>query len=629
MAAPGASSFVAVRSPLRRFIARVALLITIVAAAWALFLLVFGGFDAQILGVTITTHEPSRPIILTVVGLLVFLSATGLHDVAAALRDTLAFYRDISARLDGPIVAVLAVAVLAVGVGRGSKAAGGGDSYGYISEAELFLSGHLTIPQPWAKRAPWPDSVLSFAPLGYIPSVDEQSIVPVYSPGLPLMMAAAKRLAGHCALFWVVPLCGAVLILTTFGIGRRIGSRAAGVIAAWLVATSPVFIYQVLQPMSDVPAAAAWTTTVWCALGGTAGWAVASGVSAALAVLIRPNLAPLAAVIVVWMALDGWWRQNEDRRHVAVRVMAFLLALAPGVATVAALNQLWYGSPFRSGYGSLGDLFSIAHVLPNIRQYSAWVTETQTPLAYLGLLALAFPLRSLWPPGALRSTLVLVAAFTLVLCSIYFTYQVWDSWFYLRFLLPCWPYIMLGVAAVLLWPARGRHPMIGVGVALLVILLGYNGWRDARKKGAFEIRDGEDKFPAAAAVVRARTDPTAVVITNFHSGSVRYYGGRLTIGFFGLNQHSLDRAVAWLVSRGAHPYALLEQFEIAEFRQRFADQTLGKLDIPPIAVMNRSDYIYLYDLLVPVGSTDAVENVADTSTRACMPPAPPPPVVLK
>ena len=119
--------------------------------------------------------------------------------------------------------AAIAAATLVVGVAFGSKVAGGSDSYGYISQADLFLSGRLSISQPWVEAVPWPNLTFSFAPLGYRPGPgkwlvtppvpheprDRWAIVPTYAPGLPFLMASAKLVAGHCAIFWVVPICRA------------------------------------------------------------------------------------------------------------------------------------------------------------------------------------------------------------------------------------------------------------------------------------------------------------------------------------------------------------------------------------------------------------------------------------
>ena len=51
---------------------------------------------------------------------------------------------------------------------------------------------------------------LTWSPLGYRPSPHRpDAIVPLYAPGLPLLMALAQLIAGFCGAFLVVPLCGA------------------------------------------------------------------------------------------------------------------------------------------------------------------------------------------------------------------------------------------------------------------------------------------------------------------------------------------------------------------------------------------------------------------------------------
>ena len=248
------------------------------------------------------------------------------------------------------IVAALAVATLVAGVVYGSKAAGGSDSYGYISQADLFLNGQLSISQPWVGAVPWPNLTFSFTPLGYSPGPgrwivtppvpheprDRWAIVPTYAPGLPMLMAGAKLVAGHCAIFWVVPLCGALLVTATYAIGARMGSPFAGLIATWFVATSPTVQRMVLEPMSDAPAAAAWAVAFWCLFGRSTGAAVGAGLAAAVAIavaiMIRPNLLPLAIVPIGWQ-LFSLLRSPQGQR---ARSIGFVVATVGGVAAGVA-----------------------------------------------------------------------------------------------------------------------------------------------------------------------------------------------------------------------------------------------------------------------------------------------------
>src|SRR5262249_55948483 len=190
----------------------------------------------------------------------------------------------------------------------------------------------LKIDQPWVTDAPWPNAAWSFSPLGYRPAQTGAvgTIVPTYSPGLPLMMAGAKRLAGHCAMFWVVPMFGALLVLSTFGIGSRLHSRRAGSLAAFFVATSPALLYQLVVPLTDVPVAGAWAAGFYFLLGSTSLTALTAGVFAALAILIRPNLVPLAGVMGLLYVIRFACRPSF--RSTALRDgLLFALGTASGV----------------------------------------------------------------------------------------------------------------------------------------------------------------------------------------------------------------------------------------------------------------------------------------------------------
>src|SRR4051812_27722411 len=194
-----------------------------------------------------------------------------------------------------------------------TRVAAGADAYGYVSQADLWLRGDLHIDQRFGATVPWPLARWTFTPLGYRPEPDGYRIVPQYAAGLPLLMAGVKAVAGQCAIFWVVPVCGAILVLATYAIGRRLDRPVVGLAAAWIVATSPTVLFMLMAPMSDVPAAAAWTVAIAGALGHTPASAVAAGVAAAMAVLIRPKPAPLSPVFLVLVALPRRRREGAAR----------------------------------------------------------------------------------------------------------------------------------------------------------------------------------------------------------------------------------------------------------------------------------------------------------------------------
>ena len=151
--------------------------------------------------------------------------------------------------------ALLSIGVLYAGLRLGVMVAGGSDPYGYVSQAGLWRRGLPIVHQSIVRQSPWPWAAETWAPLGYRPSPKlRDAIVPMYAPGLPLLMALFQAIAGYCGAFLVVPLCSALTVWLTFTLGRRLFDAPA--VALWgaaLVAASPVFLYQLMNAMSDVP----------------------------------------------------------------------------------------------------------------------------------------------------------------------------------------------------------------------------------------------------------------------------------------------------------------------------------------------------------------------------------------
>src|SRR6266446_110010 len=90
-------------------------------------------------------------------------------------------------------IVFMAIAVLVVALSRGSFVAGGADSYGYLSQARLWEHGSPISYDPMIREVQWPFADWTFSPLGYRPGLLKGTIVPIYSAGYPLLMAAAGR----------------------------------------------------------------------------------------------------------------------------------------------------------------------------------------------------------------------------------------------------------------------------------------------------------------------------------------------------------------------------------------------------------------------------------------------------
>jgi hypothetical protein len=543
--------------------------------------------------------------------------------------------------------------VVGAGVIWNTRAAAGADAYGYVSQADLWLHGNLHIDQSFAAKAPWPLARWTFTPLGYRPEPDGPRIVPSYSPGLPMLMAAAQAIAGTCAMFWIVPLAGGVLVFATYGIGRRIGRPWVGVAAACLVATSPTMLFMLMAPMSDVPAAAAWAVAVMLAIAETPFAAAASGLAAAIAILIRPNLVPLAAIIGLWMV----WRDSHDLRSLRpLRSCVFAVTASSGAIAVAVINARLYGSPLASGYGDLSDAYSWSYLAPNLKRYGEWLVSAETPLMLAGLACLFVPVSALWPTRESRRTLWLLAGVAAAVWASYLVYVPWDAWWYLRFLLPAWPMMAIGaaslIAAVQALHHGGREGHGGsnlkqsdlssvstvssvvessifqrastIAIIALVVAAGVFNVRRAVRLDVFKQAGGEAKYVETANAIESITPPDAVIISGQFSGSLRYYAGRLTLRWDWLDPEWLDRAVEWLTARGHHVYILLEAPEVDPFRARFGQTSaMGRLDWVPLVTF-RGRSIQLHDAERRDRFERPIEQPAMRAVRECLPQKPPP-----
>ena len=146
------------------------------------------------------------------------------------------------ARIATVLAAALALAALGAGLHWGALIAGGSDSYGYVSQAGLWQRGSLVVHEEMIPASPWPLAAATWTPLGYRPSPKlPDAIVPVYSPGLPMLMALGQTIAGYCGAFLVVPLCGALTIWLTYLLGRRVRCARHRVVAPRSSRRAPCF----------------------------------------------------------------------------------------------------------------------------------------------------------------------------------------------------------------------------------------------------------------------------------------------------------------------------------------------------------------------------------------------------
>ncbi len=495
----------------------------------------------------------------------------------------------------------VALLVAIVGIWNASFVAGASDAYGYVSEADLIAHGHLSVEQQFVRTLPWPFADWSFAPAGYRPAVERGFIVPTYPAGVPVIMALFERLAGQTAVFYVVPLLGGLCIWAAVMMASGVHGAAVGIAAAALLATSPIFLTELMAPASDVAATCWWTVAFASSMRRTTLSAVVCGLAASMAVLTRPNLVLLDAVIAMFLALQAFEREGT-RRHAIVRLALFAATAAVGCAIVARINSVLYGSPFRSGYESLEALFAWRNAPANLDRYPRWLVQTQTPLVALAVLA-PWLVQAHGQTSATRArrAIWLLVAWVAVVCGSYLFYRPFgrEEWTYLRFLLPAYPALLtLMVVALADGMRRVVRDRARANAAAMVVCAVLAAWqlRQSIGLGVFHARAIERRYVDVGHYVRAMTPPNAICIARLHAGSLRYYGDRVTLYYDWLQPGWLDAAVRELANRGYHPLIVVERDEEPGFRERFADRNvLGRLDWPPTAELTTPVDVRIYD----------------------------------
>ena len=527
------------------------LLTALVLLAWGLLLLVTGGILVETRWGHVSSRAPSRPIIAS--GLLLLFYAVRFRQHWEADHASL-----LPVSWPHVIAGTAVVMTLVVGVKWGTRIAGGPDPSGYVSQGALLARGELVLPAPrWAADAPWTHAELSAAPIGYRPSRHRTGQAPTYAPGLPLIMAAAQVAGGTGAVFYVVPVLGAIGVWATWLLGCELGGRWVGAFAAALVSANATFLLMLIQPMSDVPAATLWTLSLAASLRGRP---VGAGAAAAVAILVRPNLVPLVGVPLLVLLLP--------RRTTAMRTfLSFTVPTLPAAGLIAFLNWYYYGSPVFSGYGSLADLYSVERVWLNIGRYGSWFFYANTPLMLLGLLAPAF-----FAGGSRMRLLLVVTVFPLALLGLYLPYFVFapHEWTFLRFLLPGFPPLAAGFVICVreMWRRVLKPSEAIVATMVLVGGLSAYGWHIARQNGLYELRRSDERY--AHAVRQVRTLPAkSVLVSLVHSGTLRFYTGRDVLRYEAIESGDIDRALSFLEGRGYRLYFVGDYFEVDVFRARF------------------------------------------------------------
>ena len=432
---------------------------------------------------------------------------------------------------------------------------GGSDNSGYFNEARLFARGRVHTPMRTLAAIPPADVPYLYVPLGFKPSSgDASQLVPTYPPGLPLLLVPAARVIGwqHAGdfLLLVHSLAGIAL---TFALGRLCGLPGPwSLVAAAILAASPIYLITSLQALRDVPATVWATAAIAAALKSRdrSGWALASGACITVGFLIRPSNFLVALPVLIAAGLSPR------------RLLLVALGSMPGIAAWMAINHVAYGDALQSGYGALGGEFHSDLVAGTLAFYARWLPLLLSPVVAFAPLILA-PSRT---PARVAAVLLSWAAAFLAFYSAYrWTHE---QWWFLRFVLPAAPALIVGgLAALWHWLSRGvagRSPAWAVLLPALVLAaaVGVEVSQTRPLREAWAIGHGERKYGRVSRWLESHVPGDSVLMVSQASGALYYFTGFTLLRHDQITPPVAARIRASVQSEKLALYAVLFPFEL-------------------------------------------------------------------
>jgi hypothetical protein len=121
----------------------------------------------------------------------------------------------------------------------------------------------------------------------------------------------------------------------------------------------------------------------------------------------------------------------------------------------------------------------------------------------------------------------------------------------------------------------------------VLVLVGQWEVNFAKDHQITKLHIAEGRYADAGHDLARFTPASAVFLSMQHSGSLRYYSGRITIRYTEINPQMLDATLDDLAHKGFRPYIVLDDWEVPIFRERFASSAIGHLDWRPIYDIRR------------------------------------------
>lgn len=406
---------------------------------------------------------------------------------------------------------------------------GASDWYGYYAEAMMFKSGRLHLDTRLD-----PSKFPAVAPLGF--HVVEGRVVPQYPPGYPLLLALASFAGLE---FYVTPLFGALTAMLMFLLLRDFAGRFWAWVFTSLWVFSPVVVSSSTYVMSDIVAAFFILFSLFLARKSMF---LSSGLVLGFALLVRPSNILFGILLIPMLVKKKGWLQ-------------FSGGFGFPALSYAVYNLYQYGAPWKTGYPTTGVDLTSSVFFHHFVYYLKEIWIQFTPLLILLALFALFRLG--------RRGVFFAAWFGLFLVFYSFWRPGADVWWYIRFLLPGIPALVIlaghGAAELeILLKSKKlrlfrfiRHILTGAAVAVLAYFFYFSSDKIIYKTGKGKV------FRDVSMAVAAAVPPDSLVGSLGFSGPLRLYGDLESFCLYHANSRHL---VNHMIEDGVPVYIIVQPF---------------------------------------------------------------------
>ena len=239
------------------------------------------------------------------------------------------------------------------------------------------------------------------------------------------------------------------------------------------------------------------------------------------------------------------------------------------------LNHGLYGKFITTSYGDMSSLFSLKNIPPSVDAYARYLPLELTPFA---LLAVGIFMPKIWRQN--QRILVIIAAWIVPFLIFYSCYQfTHETWWYMRFLLPIFPAIIL---AMILTVRNIHESLPKFRMMILMFFLTFSFcWQASVFARLPILTDGGLSYFKATNWANNNLPKNSIFITMQTSGALLHYTDFSIIRYESVDKKSLEE-----IEKIQRPiYAMLFPFELEDVLEaRFPGKWVKVTEVNPITI---------------------------------------------